>query len=141
MGHGTWLQVLFWGRCVQCEHTWMRCECLLCCRQLCGCAHPWSNLWIVVQHCQLCVCEGSDLFLAKAFNKAIYSPGRDHPEHGFVAGEREGRELFKEQRRQNDSHGLYIDFMNRGAPRQMPACFAVILAECDPCPSAAEGCR
>lgn len=59
----------------------------------------------------------------------------------FVAGEREGRELFKEQRRQNDSQGLYIDFMNREAQRQMPVCFAVILAECDPCPSAAEGCR
>lgn len=77
LGHDTWLhlQVLFWGRCEQCEHTWVRWERLLCCKQLCGCAHPWSNLWRVVQHCQLCVWKASDLSLAKAFNKAIYSPG------------------------------------------------------------------
>lgn len=87
------------------------------------------------------VCKASDLSFAKAFNKSIYSLGRDHPEPGFVAGEKEGRELFKEQRRRNYSRGLYIDFMNREAPRQMPACFAVILAECDPCPSAAEQWR
>lgn len=77
LGHDTWLhlQVLFWGRCEQCEHTWMRWERLLCCKQLCGCAQPWSNVWRVVQHCQLCVWKASDLSLAKAFNKAIYSPG------------------------------------------------------------------
>lgn len=123
---------------MQSEYTWMRYECLLWCRQLCGCAYPWNNVWTVAQHCQFCVCKASDLSFAKAFNKSIYSLGRDHPEHGFVAGEEEGRELFKEQRRQNYPCGLYIDFMNHEALGQMPACSAVILAECDPCPSAAE---
>lgn len=119
----------------------MRYECLLWCKHLYGRAYAWNNVWTVVQHYQFCVCKASDLSFTEAFNKSIYSPGRDHPEHGFVAGEKEGRELFKEQSRQNYSCGLYIDFMNHEAPRQMPACFAVILAECDLCPSAAEEWR
>lgn len=92
----------------------------------------------LVQCCQFCVCKASDLSFAKAFNNSIYSLGRDHPEHGFV-GRRKGGN-FSKSRGDRITHGLYIDFMNHEAPRQMPACFAVILARCDPCPSAAGEC-